>query len=139
MKNGFGDYSEEQYEINTAVKERSDWKCIKCGHDHDFKSSHVLTVHHFDMDKGNNEWFNLLPLCQRCHLSVQAKMNVNNINSFNCPHWFFKYYIGMCVRDNCGDVIDESVVDHLVVLFAESLKSIDVLTGNGANGRKKVL
>ena len=35
----------------------------------------VLTVHHLDGDKSNCRWWNLLALCQRCHLQVQGKIN----------------------------------------------------------------
>jgi hypothetical protein len=34
----------------------------------------VLTVHHFDGDKSNCEWWNLMALCQRCHLIVQGRV-----------------------------------------------------------------
>lgn len=40
-----------------------------------FAEWRILTVHHMDGDKANCEWFNLLPLCQRCHLQIQGKVN----------------------------------------------------------------
>jgi hypothetical protein len=32
-------------------------------------------VHHFDGNKSNNAWWNLMALCQRCHLSIQGRVN----------------------------------------------------------------
>ena len=34
----------------------------------------VLTVHHLDGDKANIRWWNLVALCQVCHLIIQAKV-----------------------------------------------------------------
>lgn len=35
----------------------------------------ILTVHHLNGDKADRRWWNLLALCQRCHLQVQGKVN----------------------------------------------------------------
>lgn len=35
----------------------------------------ILTVHHFDGNKANCSWWNLLALCQRCHLRIQGHVN----------------------------------------------------------------
>ena len=34
-----------------------------------------MTVHHFDGNKANDEWWNLLALCQVCHLLIQGKVD----------------------------------------------------------------
>jgi hypothetical protein len=39
-----------------------------------FAAWRILTVHHFDGDKSNCVWWNLLALCQRCHLQVQTRV-----------------------------------------------------------------
>lgn len=70
-----GTYPENWAHIAHGVKERARWRCIRCKHDHDFNSGHVLTVLHFDGDKDNCEWWNLMALCQRCHLQVQGRVN----------------------------------------------------------------
>ena len=33
----------------------------------------VLTVHHLDFNPGNNLRYNLIALCQRCHIRLDAK------------------------------------------------------------------
>lgn len=35
----------------------------------------ILTVHHFDGDKSNDAWWNTLALCQRCHLTIQCRVD----------------------------------------------------------------
>ena len=69
------DYPENWAEIARAIKDAADWKCVRCAHPHDVSSHHVLTVHHLDMDPGNNELWNLAALCQRCHLRIQSKVD----------------------------------------------------------------
>ena len=48
------------------------WRCERCGHPHDIINWHILTVHHIDGNKKNDDPRNLIALCQRCHLSVQG-------------------------------------------------------------------
>lgn len=38
----------------------------------------VLTVHHIDRDKKNDDPLNLLALCQKCHLRVDLAIHVRN-------------------------------------------------------------
>lgn len=54
----------------------------------------ILTVAHLDHDINNNSFFNLKALCQKCHLSYDAKHHARNrrkkrankdqTNLFNC-------------------------------------------------------
>lgn len=68
------DYSE--YGIEFIVKSRilrGYGRCARCSARQGRKTEEtgavvVLTVHHLDGDKKNNELFNLVPLCQKCHL-----------------------------------------------------------------------
>lgn len=54
----------------------------------------ILTVHHLDGHKANNAWWNLLALCQVCHLQVQGKVIPER--PFLLPHtaWFVPYVCG---------------------------------------------
>lgn len=72
-----GVYPADWKRIATQVKDDAGWCCIRCGHEHDRATGHVLTVHHADMNPSNNVWWNLLALCQRCHLSVQARVHLD--------------------------------------------------------------
>lgn len=69
-----GTYPDDWPAIAQAVKEAAGWRCIRCGHPHDPVAGYTLTVHHCDLNKSNCRWWNLLPLCQRCHLSIQHKL-----------------------------------------------------------------
>lgn len=65
----------------------------RCSHEQDGKMR-VLTVHHLDGDKANNRWWNLLALCQVCHLQVQAAVIPER--PYMLPHtpWFRVYVAG---------------------------------------------
>ena len=69
------DYPADWKDIATRVKDRSGWKCERCGHPHDPPNGYTLTVHHLDMDPANCEVYNLAALCQRCHLRIQVKVD----------------------------------------------------------------
>lgn len=70
-----GSYSHDWDQIGDKVRAEQGGKCIRCGHPHDPPAGYALTVHHFDGNKSNNEWWNLMALCQRCHLKVQGRVN----------------------------------------------------------------
>lgn len=65
-------YPADWPEIAQRVKDAAGWRCEHCGHPHDLESGHVLTVHHLDGNPGNCDPANLVALCQRCHLYIQA-------------------------------------------------------------------
>jgi 5-methylcytosine-specific restriction endonuclease McrA len=72
-----GVYPSDWKRIAHDVKEAAGWRCVRCGAPHDSTNGYTLTVHHLDMDCGHSAWWNLLPLCQRCHLSIQGRVNVD--------------------------------------------------------------
>ena len=61
--------------VARKAKQKAGWCCERCGHPHDPRHGHMLAVHHLDGDKHNCDPANLAPLCQRCHLHVQAKFD----------------------------------------------------------------
>lgn len=67
-----GEYPDNWPEIATRVKEEAHWTCVRCltPHDPNPATGNLLTVHHFDGNKSNSLWWNLMPLCQRCHLRM---------------------------------------------------------------------
>jgi 5-methylcytosine-specific restriction endonuclease McrA len=69
---GSGEYPENWSEIAYEVKTEAGWRCEQCGREHDPGHGYCLTVHHLNGDKGDCRRENLVALCQRCHLSVQA-------------------------------------------------------------------
>lgn len=64
-----------------------------CRHKQDGKLR-ILTVHHLDGDKSRNLWWNLLALCQVCHLQVQAKVIPEQPYLWPHSDWFVPYACG---------------------------------------------
>ena len=91
---GKGNYAENQKDINQSLKDKWDWRCERCGHEHNVTSGHVLTVHHLDLDKGNNADWNLACLCQRCHLAVQGKVFMPQFYMFEHSDWMVPHLTG---------------------------------------------
>lgn len=105
--------------IAKAVKDAADWQCIRCGHAHEPATGYMLTVHHLDMDKANCAWWNLTALCQRCHLSVQARVKMERVWMFEHTAWF-KPYVAGYYADRYGFPTDrawvEAHADALILL-----------------------
>ncbi|WP_424244365.1 hypothetical protein Dip510_001579 [Elusimicrobium posterum] len=71
-------YPENWAQISAQVKILAGNKCEVCdamnGKPHPItKSKVVLTVHHMDFNPQNNLEYNLIALCQRCHIRLDAK------------------------------------------------------------------
>ncbi len=81
-------------EIAKEVKAQANWHCVRCGHIHDPASGHTLTVHHLDLSPANCEWWNLAPLCQKCHLTIQAKVVMERVWWLPHSEWFKPYAAG---------------------------------------------
>lgn len=88
-----GPYPPNWKEIATEVKARVNWCCVRCGVAHD-PPRHVLTVHHLDMNPANCVWWNLCPLCSRCHLQIQAKVIMRRQWILSHSEWFKPYVAG---------------------------------------------
>lgn len=89
-----GEYPLDWPTIATQVKAEVEWKCARCDHPHDPPNGRTLTVHHFDGDKANCLRWNLMPLCQACHLSVQARVNPETPYLFTPAVWSLPYIAG---------------------------------------------
>lgn len=51
----------------------------------------ILTVHHLNERKHDLRWHNLCALCQRCHLSVQRRVEMAQIYPYEHSDWFKPY------------------------------------------------
>lgn len=89
-----GEYPPTWPETARSVKDAADWKCIRCGHAHEPTTGYSLTVHHLDGDKANSQWWNLLPLCQRCHLTIQGRVIPERPWLFEHTAWMRSYVAG---------------------------------------------
>lgn len=91
---GTGTYPVDWKAIATQIKDAANWTCIRCNHAHDPKAGYCLTVHHLTGEKANCEWWNLVPLCQRCHLHIQSKVVMERVWAFEHSAWFKPYVAG---------------------------------------------
>ncbi len=73
------EYPKDWPRLAERIKQRHFWRCERCDHPHDRASGHVLTVHHLDGNKANCADWNLAALCQRCHLSVQGRVRMDQL------------------------------------------------------------
>lgn len=83
------DYPDNWHEIANDIKDQAQWKCEHCQHPHDTGKGYMLGVHHLDMNKANCTYENLVALCQRCHLRIQATYKPGQL-SFAPPDWAIK-------------------------------------------------
>ena len=90
------EYPDNWPEIATRIKDRAEWKCERCGRAHDPKTGYCLTVHHFVPDKALCEDWNLAALCQRCHLSIQSKVSMEQriFEFVEIAAWFAPHLAG---------------------------------------------
>lgn len=89
-----GEYPSEWSQLARSVKDAAGWRCVRCNHAHAPDLGRTLTVHHFDGDKANSAAWNLMALCQACHLSVQARVNPQVPLMFAPSVWAMPYVAG---------------------------------------------
>ena len=90
-----GKYPPDWPEIAQQIKATADWTCIRCGHPHDLNAGytpHSASPH--TGDKSNCAWWNLAPLCQRCHLTIQARVWLDRPWIFEHTEWMKPYVAG---------------------------------------------
>lgn len=119
-------YPDDWPEIAERIKRAARWRCEHCGHKHEPSTGYTLTVHHLDGDKSNVSWRNLVALCQRCHLHIQAVWRPGQPWLFAPPDWaIWRGHVP-------GMVMPElTMVDH------ELLKAIRA--GSGKDGEVRSL
>lgn len=84
----------------------------------------ILTTHHFDGDKSNDAWWNLMPLCQVCHLQVQAKVDPRIPWFLEHSEWAKPFIAGFYARKYEGrDITKEEAMERLDDLLAYELKT----------------
>jgi hypothetical protein len=79
----------------------------------------ILTVHHLDEDKGNCRWWNLVALCQRCHLLMQRKVVMDRPWHYEHSEWFKPYAAAFYAFKYLGeDLPREDVMARMPELLA---------------------
>lgn len=92
----------ERKALHNAVRAEAGDRCIRCGHVHEVETGYVLTVHHFDGNTANNDWWNLMALCQRCHLKVQGRVNPSIPYFLEHSEWAKPYVAGFYAQKYLG-------------------------------------
>jgi hypothetical protein len=70
----------------------------------------ILTVHHLDGDKSNDWWANCLSLCQRCHLTVQSKVDPRVPYFLEHSEWFKPYAAAFYAKKYLGQTLTRKEV-----------------------------
>lgn len=83
----------------------------------------VLTVHHLRLGeeaKRDLRWWNLAALCQRCHLSIQGKVQMERVWPWPHTDWFRPYAAGWYAWSYLGEDLTreevEARMDELLAL-----------------------
>ncbi|MBS0328261.1 MAG: HNH endonuclease [Proteobacteria bacterium] len=80
----------------------------------------IGTVHHLDGNKANCVWWNLLALCQRCHLTIQSRVNPQQPYWLEHSDWFKPYVAGFYAKKYEGRDVSreeaEADLDRLLAL-----------------------
>lgn len=86
-----------------------DRRCVEHSrYDHRLRT---LTVHHMDNDKANLRWWNLAPLCQVCHLQIQAKVAMPATYLHPHSEWFLPYVAGYYAFTVLGEDLTRAEVE----------------------------
>jgi hypothetical protein len=79
----------------------------------------ILTVHHLNGIKHDCRWWNLVALCQRCHLTIQAKVHLERAWHLEHSEWFKPYAAGYYASTRLGEELTrEQTVARLDELLA---------------------
>jgi len=121
MRNFKNDYNADGKEKRRAARESVGNVCIRCNSPS--VQGKILTTHHFDGDKANDAWWNLLPLCQVCHLTVQGKVDPNIPYFLEHKDWLKPYVAGFYAWKYEGRMIDkDEAIRRMDELLAYELK-----------------
>lgn len=69
-------YPNNWQEISSKTKQAAEWTCAHCSIKQGENPRNNITVHHLDYDTFNNKPSNLITLCQKCHLRLQASQSI---------------------------------------------------------------
>ena len=119
MRRFRGKYNIDGKEARRAARESAGNRCVRCGGAS--VPGRILTTHHFDGDKSNDAWWNLLPLCQVCHLQIQAKVDPEVPFFLEHSEWMRPYVAGFYAHKYEGRMItrDEATQRQVELLANE--------------------
>jgi hypothetical protein len=122
MRRFTNEYNTDGKEKRRQAREAAGNRCIRCGSPS--IPGRILTTHHFDGDKANDEWFNLLALCQCCHLHIQGKVDPEQPWMFEHSDWLKPFVAGFYAKKYEGRIITrEEANARLEELLAYELRA----------------
>ena len=150
-RKGIGEYPSDWKIVSDRLKNEVGWRCVRCKHPAERPghrvlcdelcdaSKHpgglndgrqrVLTVHHLTGDKRETAWYLAVPLCQVCHLTVQAKVVMERIWYLSHSLWFRPYVAGYVASTMLGVELDrETATVYADMLIAVHQGRIDIDT-----------
>lgn len=92
-----GPYPDNWREIADELKGANGNLCEQCKRAHNPAQGYTLTVHHLDRNPANCQYNNMVALCQRCHLAVQAAFHPSQMfMPGTAPEWAKKRGYAEC-------------------------------------------
>jgi 5-methylcytosine-specific restriction endonuclease McrA len=123
MRRFTNDYNADGNAKRDAARASVGNVCIRCGSPS--VPGKILTVHHMDGDKANDEWWNLLPLCQVCHLQVQAKLDPEQPYFLEHSLWIKPYIAGFYAKKYEGrNITRDEAENRLTTLLAYEFRAL---------------
>ena len=135
-----GAYPSDWKALAHRFKEEAGWRCVRCRHPAETPAARIpcdercnparlpgglndgkqriLTTHHLDGRKDNCAWWNCLVCCQVCHLSVQARVVMEQAWPFPHSPWFRPYVAGFLAHRHGLPDDRDSVLANLDALLA---------------------
>lgn len=71
----------------------------------------ILTVHHLTGEKADCRWWNLVALCQRCHLQIQGRVHMEQVYPHEHSEWFKPYAAGYYAATYLGEDLTRQETD----------------------------
>lgn len=72
----------------------------------------ILTVHHLTGEKADCRWWNLVAVCQRDHLYLQGRVQMDQIWPWEHSEWFRPYAAGFYAWKYLGEDINRNEADE---------------------------
>ncbi len=123
MRRFTNDYNADGKEKRHQARASAGNKCLRCGSPS--VPGRILTTHHFDGDKSNDRWWNLLPLCQVCHLKFQAKVDPEHPYFLEHTEWLKPFVAGFYAAkyERLPDITREEAERRMDELLAHELRA----------------
>ena len=86
----------------------------------------ILTVHHLTGVKADLRWWNLVALCQRCHLTVQGRVRMERVYPWPHSDWFRPYVAGYYA----WTYLRENVTREEAVARMDELLALECVVGS---------